>query len=327
LPFTTNKLLSVPTAGTLSGVWGAGDPESLNTGVMGKLDKILGGVHSEALSASNETLSASEAENLVIRCTGVLLANVTITTPGIGFYIVDNQTTGSFTVTLQYTGGVGGTPVMPQGGVTLVAIDATNGVRIVLPGDLLAIEALTATSGILKKTSTNTWSLNTGVSDLAATTANRLYGTDASGNSGLITTGAALTQSAGSINVVAATQSNMEAQDSTNPTYPNVQKFHPGHPKAFCRADSAGTIVGLNFGVTSVTKAGTGTYTVVLTTAMSSTNYGVLATAQGDGGALSPVAQYAITNTTTFTIYTVRYGSSGGVAVDAGFTFAVMGDV
>lgn len=321
MPFTANKLLSVPTAGSLSGVWGAGDPESLNTGVMGKLDKILGGVHSEALSASNETLSAAEAENLVIRCTGTLLANVTITTPGIGFYIVDNQTTGNFTVTLQYTGGVGGTPVMPQGGVTLVVIDGTNGVRIVLPGDLLAIEQLTAATGILKKTATNTWSLNTGVTDLAATTANRLYGTDGSGVSGLVTLGAALTQAAGVLNAVAATKANMESQDATNPTYPSVQQYHPLHPKAHCRVSSAGVLQSGSAGISSAARTAEGTYTVTMTTAMANTNYTPFVCPTDND--LSRVVSAAASSTTVIAVR-VR-GTTGGSLADGSFSLTVFG--
>lgn len=321
MPFTTNKILSTPTSGSLVGLWGVGDPESLNTGVTAKLDKILGGVHSEALSSSNETLSASEAENLVIRCTGTLLANVTITTPGIGFYIVDNQTTGAFTLTLQYTGAVGGTPVMPQGGVTLVAIDATNGVRIVLPGDLLAIEQLTATTGILKKTAANTWSLSSGVTDLADTTANRLFGTDGSGVSGLVTLGGSLSLAAAALAVVAATKAKMEAQASTNPTYPSVQQYHPLHPKAHCRVSSAGALESGSAGITSAARTADGTYTVTMTTAMANTNYTSLVCPTDND--LSRVASAAASSTTVIAVR-VR-GTTGGSLADGSFALTVFG--
>lgn len=324
MPSTSLKGYEVQTTGTNSGTWGS----TLNDNMIEYLDLNMAGVNSQSLSSSNVTLTTSESRRLVVRCTGTLLANITITTPGLGFYIIDNQTTGSFTLTLQYTGGVGGTPTIPQGGVTLVVIDSTNGVRIVLPGDLMAIEALTATSGILKKTAANTWSLSTGVTDLAATTANRLFGTNGSGTSGLIATdGTSVTLASSTVSVIPATEANMEAQASTAPVYPNVQKFHPGHPKACGAGTSAGAINGTAFNVASITRNSAGNYTVVMSVGMTSTAYFVLATADSTGAPASQIssASYEITNETTFVIRTTRPTSSGSSAFDAPFSFAVFG--
>jgi hypothetical protein len=91
---------------------------------------MIGGTLTLALTNANVTLTADQARDLTIRCTGTISANIIITTPGLGFYFVDNATTGSFTVTLQYTGGVGGTVVVPQGFSIPVIVDATNGVRV-----------------------------------------------------------------------------------------------------------------------------------------------------------------------------------------------------
>lgn len=317
MPSTTNKGYETQTTGSNSGTWG----DVLNDSMISFVDLNMAGVNSQSLSSSNVTLTTAESRRLVIRCTGVLLANITITTPGLGFYIVDNQTTGAFTITLQYTGAVGGTPTIPQGGVTLVVIDSTNGVRVVLPGDLLAIEALTATTGILKKTAANTWSLSTGVADLANTTADRLYGTSAAGVSGLITTGAALLQSSGSINVVAATQANMEAQDSTNPTYPNVQKFHPGHPKAGGNLNGSGTpaFASGDYGMGAVTDNGTGNYTLNLDTAFGDTNYWMTGFARWTSTSSPAGILTALSNSgkTTSAMTVVSANSAAAVAIDS----------
>lgn len=67
--------------------------------------------------------------------------------------------------------------------------------------DLAAIEALTGT-GIPRRAGSNTWANGADVTHLAATTANRLYGTDGSGNSSLITvSGLALSAAALALDV------------------------------------------------------------------------------------------------------------------------------
>lgn len=129
MPFTANKGYGVPTVGSDSGTWGSGAADSLNDSVMAFLDLDLGGVNSTALTNVNVTWTASQGRNLIQRLTGTLTGNVVITTPNVGFNYIENATTGSFTVTLQFTGAVGGTVVCPQGYKIPVIIDSTNGVR------------------------------------------------------------------------------------------------------------------------------------------------------------------------------------------------------
>lgn len=90
---------------------------------------MIGGTLSLSLTNVNVDLTTDQARDLTIRCTGTLTGNVVITTPGIGFYFIENATTGAFTVTLRFTGGVGGTVVVPQGFRIPVVVDSTNGVR------------------------------------------------------------------------------------------------------------------------------------------------------------------------------------------------------
>lgn len=79
------------------------------------LDTILGGTLAVALAAANVILTVAQSQNLNYQLTGVLAANVSIQWPAVGgIYVIDNQTTGAFTVTLQTAGG-GSTTTAPQG--------------------------------------------------------------------------------------------------------------------------------------------------------------------------------------------------------------------
>lgn len=201
MPSTTYKGLEVQVTGSNSGTWG----DVLNDSMISFVDLMLGGIVNVSLAAVNVTLTAAQARNAIVRFTGVLLANVIVTTPCQGFTFFDNACTGNFTVTVQYTGGVGTTVALEQTVTTLVAIDATNGARTAnaFP-DLMALNALTGT-GIPKRTGTNTWAMGAGVTDLAATTANRLYGTDGAGASAVIAATAPLAVASSALALPAGT--------------------------------------------------------------------------------------------------------------------------
>jgi len=65
--------------------------------------------------------------------------------------------------------------------------------------DLAAIETLSGTEGILRKTAANTWALGAGIGHLTNGANNRLYGTSATGVSSEITVGTGLSLSAGTL--------------------------------------------------------------------------------------------------------------------------------
>lgn len=141
MPFTTLKKLSVQTAGTNSGTWGAGGTTGadLNTGVMGPIDTMLAGISTFSVSSSNISLTftaggSGDVQNCMWRFTGTLLSSIVVsptagdaTTYLNGFYYFENLTSGSFTITL--TTGTGSV-VLPQGRRGCVFIDGTNAPRI-----------------------------------------------------------------------------------------------------------------------------------------------------------------------------------------------------
>jgi Chaperone of endosialidase len=120
--YTTNKGLEKPGYNDYINSWNV----PLNTD-MDIVDTAFGGTYSVALTNSNVTLTQANCQYARIRLTGVLSANVTIYFPsGVGgFFVVQNATTGSYTVTLASVGG--GTSVLAtQSQSSFVFSDGTN---------------------------------------------------------------------------------------------------------------------------------------------------------------------------------------------------------
>jgi len=119
--YTTNKNIEKPASGDYPGAWAA--PINANWDL---IDSALGATLSLALTNVNVTLSRVQAGNLIIKLTGTLTGNVQITFPAYGgFWVVSNETTGSFTVTIACAGG-GTTITAAQSARTIVMTDGTN---------------------------------------------------------------------------------------------------------------------------------------------------------------------------------------------------------
>jgi len=149
MPFTSNKLLSVQSAGSNAGVWGTGASDSLNEGVFEKLDDMLGGITSKSLTNVDVDLTQAEAQNAMLRLTGTLTGNVDISpdvgVTMIGFYYWENLTSGSFSVTFTNSAG---SVTLPQSRRGVMWIDETNGPRIVSIVGSSTAETIPATYGV-----------------------------------------------------------------------------------------------------------------------------------------------------------------------------------
>jgi microcystin-dependent protein len=156
MPSTANKGYTIPGFNTEVGTWGT----DINTNYTGIVDLNLGGYITVSLSNSNVTLttgSSGQIQNLIIGLTGTLTANVTVSSAAVGFYFVENNTTGSFTVKWQAdfgSGAVGSATLVPQGARMLFISDTTNGARqasatqsLVPSGSLQAYAGSSAPSG------------------------------------------------------------------------------------------------------------------------------------------------------------------------------------
>lgn len=139
MPFTTGKGFSVQATGTNAGTWGsdsttptANSSNALNEGAIQLIDQALAGTTTLSLSSSAVLLTQIQAQKGMLRCTGTLLANITISPDSgvlmTGFYAWENVTTGSYTVTLSNSAG---SVVLPQSRRGLFWIDTTNAPRII----------------------------------------------------------------------------------------------------------------------------------------------------------------------------------------------------
>lgn len=128
--FSPNRNLILPATGNDIGIWGA----LLNSDLTSVLDNNLGGNLSKSVAgAIDVTLSSSEAENLYYNFTGVLTGNINVIWPaGAGFYIVENSTTGAFTLTIKPTGGTG--IVLPQSSTSLAFVSTNTGTAFLIGG-------------------------------------------------------------------------------------------------------------------------------------------------------------------------------------------------
>lgn len=74
----------------------------------GFLKNTYDGVVTKSVAGGADvTLTAAEASNSVLLLTGVITANINVIVPNAGKWIVDNRTTGAFTVTLKTAAGTG----------------------------------------------------------------------------------------------------------------------------------------------------------------------------------------------------------------------------
>lgn len=145
-PTTVNCGLIIPSTGDLTGTWGSA---AINPDFVA-VDGYFGGV--QTISASNAAIvltspsnftptpgaGPTQSQNAVLRFTGALTANVQVTLPLPGFYILENLTTGNFVLSFRALGS-GEVIGIDQGEVQHVYNDGTN-VRFVNLGRIGAIE-------------------------------------------------------------------------------------------------------------------------------------------------------------------------------------------
>lgn len=95
-------------------------------GNFSSLDSILSDTFVQALTNVDVTLTLVQANNFQIALTGALTANINLLYPAIGgAWVLNNQTTGDFEITVGIAASSGSTVVAPSG-VSQIALDGTN---------------------------------------------------------------------------------------------------------------------------------------------------------------------------------------------------------
>jgi hypothetical protein len=149
-----NKGYELQVTGTNVDTWG----DVLNNDVFTIIDNNLGGVVTKSLTNIQVNLDADESQMLRLVLNGTLTGNVLVTTQAIGMTIVDNQCTGSFSVTFQKNG-VGAAIPIPNGTVNLVTTGASGNPRNVAvefpTGTRLPFQQTTPPAGYSKDTTTS----------------------------------------------------------------------------------------------------------------------------------------------------------------------------
>ena len=126
--YSTDLKLELMVTGENSGTWGDKTNTNLNL-----LQQAIAGYQSVALTSTNTTLSMtnatiSDARNAILQFTGTITANCTVfIETGIEkTYIVDNATSGAFTVALNQVGGSSVIWGAADKGHKIIYLDGTN---------------------------------------------------------------------------------------------------------------------------------------------------------------------------------------------------------
>ena len=120
--YTPNRGYSLPTVAGDLNQWGV----FLNQGTS-IMDNNMGGqAFVNVAGAADVTATAANAQNLVQSLTGVLTGDISYRLPNVGsFYIINNATTGAFTLTIKTTAGGSNGVIVPQG--TQLAVYSRGG--------------------------------------------------------------------------------------------------------------------------------------------------------------------------------------------------------
>ena len=181
--FTTNKQIEKPAYQDYSS-----DPTGWTVPINDDwdiIDNAFGGTVSIALTNVNVTLTTTQCQNVHIKFTGALSGNVIVYFPATisGFFIVDNATTGAYTVVLRNAGGSPGDDVLAvQDANTFVWVDqATASVYLADNSPVTGGNGINITSGSVINLTAPVSVANGGTGTTTYTAGQLLIGNNAGG--------------------------------------------------------------------------------------------------------------------------------------------------
>lgn len=154
--YSTNLKLELIATGEQSGTWGV----STNTNIGTLIEEAICGVASVAMSDATTTISiangaTSTARQVVLLLTGTLTAARDLVVPTIDKqYIVANNTTGGFAVTVKTTAGTGIS--VPNGQRRFLYVDSTNVEEAISSTGNLNVNGTLSATGTLSVTGAST---------------------------------------------------------------------------------------------------------------------------------------------------------------------------
>lgn len=124
---TPNKSLQTPANNSFVGTWDL--PMNSNFSI---IDNSFGGTLILATSPSGITLTAANLQNLILQINGPITVNNSLLFPAVigGFFVVNNNTSGPFSIIASVIGSSGSTVTLPQGKSSLIY---TDGVNVITP--------------------------------------------------------------------------------------------------------------------------------------------------------------------------------------------------
>lgn len=168
--FSTNLNLRYQGTGDNVNTWGA----LLNTDVFANIDQALGSPFTVSVAGSADyTLSTTNALDLYHAPTGILTGNINYIFPANcgRIVIVNNGTTGNFSLTVKSAGGTG--VIVPQGSIAWVFINSTGNVASIPFG-------VTTEQNIASATTTDVGSTGSNTVKITGTTTITAFGSSAS---------------------------------------------------------------------------------------------------------------------------------------------------
>lgn len=152
--FTSSLRLTLPATGENSGTWGT----LVNTGITDLTDSAIAGTANITIAASDVTLTsvnglADQARAMILNVTGTPGAARNIICPAVSkLYVVSNNITGGYYVTVKTSAGTG--VVIPNGETKLIRCDGTN-VLNALTADIVSIVDFGVSLGSTANQTTN----------------------------------------------------------------------------------------------------------------------------------------------------------------------------